>query len=127
MPLATVKSLQEHRARQDAQREALGEHWQETGLVFTTGFGTLVHPANLRRSLHQVTERASLGRWHPHELRHSAASLLSAAGVPLEEVADVLGHVSTRVTSSTYRHRTTSMVDAAAAPMDRLFGPPEGP
>jgi integrase len=101
-------------------------HWQENGLVFTTGFGTLLDPANLRRSLRQVTERAGLGRWHPHELRHSAASLLSAAGVPLEEIADVLGHVSTRVTSSTYRHRTTSTVDAAAAPMDRLFGPPEG-
>jgi integrase len=126
LPLATVEALQEHRARQDAQREALGERWQETGLVFTTGFGTLVDPANLRRSLRQITERAGLGPWHPHELRHSAASLLSAAGVPLEEVADVLGHVSTRVTSSTYRHRTTSTVDAAAAPMDRLFGPPEG-
>ncbi len=125
LPLATVEALQEHRARQDAQREALGEHWQETGLVFTTGFGTLVDPANLRRSLRQITEGAGLGRWHPHELRHSAASLLSAAGVPLEEVADVLGHVSTRVTSSTYRHRTTSTVDAAAAPMDRLFGPPD--
>jgi hypothetical protein len=33
--------------------------------------------------------------------RHSAVSLLSAAGVPLEEVADLLGHVSTRVISST--------------------------
>jgi integrase len=96
-----VEALREHRARQDAQRAALGEHWQENGRVFTTGFGTLLDPANLRRSLRQVTDRAGLGRRHPHELRHSAASLLSAAGVPLEEVADVLGHVSTRVTSST--------------------------
>ncbi len=125
LPRATVEVLRQHRARQDAQREVLGEHWQESGLVFTTGFGTLLDPANLRRSLRQVTERAGLGRWHPHELRHSAASLLSAAGVPLEEVADVLGHMSTRVTSSTYRHLTRSTVDAAAAPMDRLFGPPE--
>ena len=54
-------------------------------------------------------------------MRHSAASLLSAAGVPLEEVADVLGHTSTRVTSATYRHRTTPTVDAAAGPMEALF------
>ena len=67
----------------------------------------MLDPANLRRGLRQVTESAGLGRWHPHELRHSAASLLSAAGLPLEEVADVLGHASTRVTSSVYRHRTT--------------------
>ena len=69
-----------------------------------------------------MTERAGLGRWHPHELRHSAASLLSAAGVPLEEVADVLGHASTRVTSATYRHRTTPTIAAAARPMQTLFG-----
>lgn len=35
--------------------------------------------------------------------------LLSAAGVPLEEVAEVLGHASTRVTSATYRHRTSRL------------------
>jgi integrase len=122
LPATTVEALRQHSVRQGDQRQALGEHWQYNGLVFTTGIGTLLDPANLRRGLRQVTERAGLGRWHPHELRHSAASLLSAAGVPLEEVADVLGHVSTRVTSSTYRHRTTSTVDAAAAPMDRLFG-----
>lgn len=127
LPATTVAALREHSIRQDTQRRALGEHWQEHGLVFSTGIGTVLDPANLRRSLRQVTEHAGLGRWHPHELRHSAASLLSAAGVPLEEVADVLGHVSTRVTASTYRHRTTETVVAAAAPMDRLFGPTADP
>ncbi len=86
-----------------------------------TGRGTLLDPANLRRSLRTVTEQAGLGRWHPHELRHSAASLLSAAGVPLEEVADVLGHASARVTSATYRHRTTPTVEAAAGPMEQML------
>ncbi len=71
-----------------------------------------------------MTEKAGLGRWHPHELRHSAASLLSAAGVPLEEVADVLGHASTRATSATYRHRTTPTVEAGAGPMAALFSAP---
>lgn len=122
LPEVAAVALREHRLRQEAQRVALGVHWQEHDLVFATGIGTLLDPANLRRSLRQVTERSGLGRWHPHELRHSTASLLSAAGVPLEEIADVLGHVNTRVTSSTYRHRTTPTVDAAAAPMDRMFG-----
>ncbi len=103
----------------------MGQHWQEHGLVFPTGLGTLLDPADLRRGLRHVTETAGLGRWHPDELRHSAASLLSTAGVPLEEVADVLGHTSTRVTSRVYRHRTTSVVEAAVTTMDRLFDRPE--
>ena len=100
----------------------MGEQWLDLGLVFPTGRGTLLDPANLRRALRTVTEKAGLGRWHPHELRHSAASLLSAAGVPLEEVADVLGHASTRVTSATYRHLTTPTVEAGAGPMEDLLG-----
>ena len=36
---ATIEALREHRVRQDAQRQALGEQWQENGLVFTTGSG----------------------------------------------------------------------------------------
>jgi integrase len=116
-----VEALRQHQARQIAQADVMGEQWQDLGLVFPTSRGTLLDPANLRRALRTVTELAGLGRWHPHELRHSAASLLSAAGVPLEEVADVLGHTSTRVTSATYRHRTTPTVDAAAGPMEALF------
>ncbi|MCY7364135.1 MAG: site-specific integrase [Frankiaceae bacterium] len=107
LPAAAENALRDHRARPLAQQRLMGEHWQDLGLVFPTGRGSLLDPANLRRSLRTVTEQAGLGRWHPHELRHSVASLLSAAGVPLEEVADVLGHASTRVTYATYRHRTT--------------------
>ena len=121
LPLSTIEALRRHQARQVAQVALMGEYWQDLGLVFPTSRGTLLDPANLRRALRTVTEQAGLGRWHPHELRHSAASLLSAAGVPLEEVADVLGHTSTRVTSATYRHRTTPTVDAAAGPMEALF------
>ena len=122
LPASAGDALRQHRARQRAQQDVMGEHWHDLRLVFPTSRGTLLDPANLRRSLRTVTEQAGLGRWHPHELRHSAASLLSAAGVPLEEVADVLGHASTRVTSATYRHRTTPTVEAAAAPMEQMLG-----
>jgi integrase len=122
LPAAAEDALRQHRTRQQEQQDLMGKHWQDLGLVFPTGRGTLLDPANLRRSLRAVTEQAGLGRWHPHELRHSAASLLSAAGVPLEQVADVLGHGSTRVTSATYRHRTTPTIEAAARPMDHVLG-----
>ena len=64
------------------EHPSLGRQWWLMGGALRTG-GTLLDPVNLRRSLRTFTEQAGLGRWHPHELRHSAASLLSAAGVPL--------------------------------------------
>ena len=36
-------------------------------------------------------------------LRHAAASLLSAAGVPIEDSSDTLGHRSVAVTAEIYR------------------------
>ncbi|MDA8316364.1 MAG: tyrosine-type recombinase/integrase, partial [Actinomycetota bacterium] len=47
----------------------------------------------------------------PYELRHSAASLLSDAGVPIETLADLLGHTSTQMLEAVYRHRVRKVVD----------------
>jgi hypothetical protein len=58
-------------------------------------------------------------------MRHSAAPLMSAAGVPLEHVADVLGHNGPRMAALVYRHVLAPTVDAAAAPMQALLGEPE--
>ena len=118
------RALTEHRARQDGQRAAAGSTGKSTDWSSRLALGTLLDPANLRRGLRHVTESAGLGRWHLHELRHSAASLLSAAGVPLEEIADVLEHRHTG-DRERLRHRTTPTVEAAVTTVDRLFDPPQ--
>jgi hypothetical protein len=46
---------------------------------------------------------------------------MSAAGVPLEHVADVLGHDSTRMAALVYRHVLAPTVEAGAAPMQALL------
>jgi integrase len=72
--------------------------------VFTTPFGKPIDTANYRHALSRITTKAGLGHWHPHELRHSAASLLAAQGVPLKDVSELLGHSSIRITGDTYQH-----------------------
>ena len=63
-----------------------------------------IEPATFWRAVSDVCEEAGLGHWTPHELRHSAASLLLASGVPLIQVADFLGHSSATVTAAVYVH-----------------------
>jgi integrase len=48
--------------------------------------------------------------------------LLSAAGVPLEQIADLLGHTDTRMLERVYRHPVKRTVGAAVEPMERMFG-----
>jgi integrase len=123
IPALIVDALRKHRARQATERLSAGPLWVDNDLVFSSELGTLTDPSNLRRSFARITKSAGLGHWHPHELRHSAASILSDAGVPLERVADVLGHRDVRTTSSVYRHQVTNSISAAVTPMQELFGP----
>jgi integrase len=113
------------RARRRAQLEErikAGPAWIENGLVFTTEIGTPIDPRNYRRGFAKATADAELGHWHPHELRHSTVSLLSAAGVPLEEISDMVGHRNSRVTAVVYRHKVSPTVGVGKAPMERMFG-----
>ncbi|WP_327055396.1 site-specific integrase [Glaciihabitans sp. GrIS 2.15] len=52
-----------------------------------------------------------------HDLRHTAASLFAASGMPLARVARVLGHTDTVTTYKVYLH---FLPDDFAADMDRL-------
>jgi integrase len=123
LPGPVVEALRRHHANQAADRLAAGPAWNgERDLVFTTAVGTPIDPRNLRRAFSGLTNAAGLGHWHPHELRHSTASLLSAAGVPLEQIADMLGHDGTRMTAQVYRHAVSPSVNAGVAPMESIFG-----
>jgi integrase len=52
----------------------------------------------------------------PHVLRHTCAVWMAQANVPMQKIAQYLGHTSTRVTESTYaRYSPSFMQDAGAA------------
>jgi integrase len=66
----------------------------------------------------------------PHELRHSAATLNLAAGVPLSLVAYLLGHASVNITHRFYLHPLEQVQAAAAAQFGAYIEgeqPPEPP
>ena len=48
--------------------------------------------------------------WTPRELRHSFVSLLSDAGVPLDEISQLVGHSVTTVTELVYRHQLKPVI-----------------
>jgi integrase len=60
----------------------------------------------------------------PRELRHSFVSLLSDAGVPLEEIARLVGHGSTTVTETVYRKQLRPVLTGGTQVMDTLFQAP---
>jgi len=70
----------------------------------------------------RITEEAGLGRdWTPRELRHTFVSLLSDSGVPIEQIADAVGHSSTRTTEVVYGHQLRPVTRTAAIALGPLF------
>jgi integrase len=61
------------------------------------------------------------GMWTPRELRHTFVSLMSDSGVPVEEIARLAGHTSSRTTEIVYRHQLRPMIENGALAMDQIF------
>ncbi len=99
----TVVALKEHKVTQKRERLE-SPAWTETGYVFTTTLGTPLDPRNVAKQFESNCLKAKIGKWHPHELRHSAATLMLATGIPLQVVSAVLGHASIRITGDVYGH-----------------------
>jgi integrase len=88
LPVQAVAPLRKRIAARDADREAAGEIWEEHGLDFCNGIGRPLSAGVVRHEFRNVTEAAGIGRnWTPRELRHSFVSLMSDAGMPVEEIA----------------------------------------
>ncbi|MEU7813146.1 tyrosine-type recombinase/integrase [Pseudonocardia sp. NPDC049154] len=108
----TVATLQAHKEQQDRERAVWGEAYQESGRVFTKENGEALHPASVTTRFHHLAEEIGLPPVRLHDLRHGAASLMLAAGVPMKVVQETLGHSSVTLTADTY---TSVCHDVAAS------------
>ena len=130
LPAAMVEKLRAQRARQASEQLAFGPgwggKWQKIGLVLTNSVGSPYDPGRLLRAVKKLTGDLGFGEWTPHELRHSAASLMLAGNVPLKTVSDTLGHASIRLTADVYGHLMAPARDDAADAMSRLLWPAVG-
>ena len=121
VPTPVLEALQKNRDLQEVEKADLGDAWVDSGFIFTTSIGTPIDPRNLYREFSQICEKAGLGHWHPHELRHSAASLMLASGVKLQVVSEVLGHSSIRMTADVYGHILDPDRQHAASAMSEVL------
>jgi integrase len=71
--------------------------------------------ASVKKAIASAARRSGIP-CSPHVFRHTAAVWLAMADVPMDRIAQVLGHTTTRITYSTYaRYSPRFMADAIAA------------
>jgi integrase len=87
--------------------------------------GRFLNPESVSQLFDRVVKRTpALPRIRFHDLRHTHASLLIMAGVPIKVVSERLGHSHPAFTMHTYQHLLPGMSAAAAEQFASLIAEP---
>ena len=70
---------------------------------------------------YKLLDKAGLPKMRFHDLRHSMATILLAAGVHPKVVQERLGHSSIKITMDVYSHVLPSMQDDVARMLGEMF------
>lgn len=92
------------------------------GLIFPgkAGPGHVLPLSTYQNALRRLEDKTSVGYLTPHDLRHTASSLMQANGVSQQVVADILGHTKTVMTQN-YTHTFREQFKAAGDALSTLF------
>ena len=130
MPSDLSHAIERRRVDQEAEQLAAEGLWENSlGLIFTTERGQPLREKTYRRQFRALLKRAEidLAGVTPHTFRHTTASLLVDAGVPLGTISDLLGHADMTMLVKNYRHSTSSKVTGHLAAMEGVLQPESKP
>jgi len=111
-----------HRARQRLERLASGSRWQKRDLVFAGFDGGIRDGGAATHRFQDALAQAGVRRVRFHDLRHTAASLLLAQGVPLRVVMEILGHSSITITANLDSHVAPALTRDATDRLQAVLG-----
>ena len=126
----TIAQLKAHKAAQAALKMKNRTTYQDFGLVFAKQDEDLQRPsaalgqpclALVGWHFRRVLTAAAVTRIKVHGTRHTCATLLLQAGVPVQVVAQRLGHADVTETLNTYAHATPNLQADAAARLGALL------
>ncbi len=124
LPSIGVDALRHQRARQAEQALRLGPAWNnEMNLVFTAEAGTPLDKDNVtKRELPKVLQvMEGTVKITFHDLRHIAASLALAQGMPIPSVSEMLGHADAATTLRVYAHAVPGAPRQVADALDTVL------
>ena len=119
----TVAVLCRWSKQQAEERLAVGGG-RTKDLVFCHPDGRPVHPDIFSQIFDRAVVRSGLPIITLHDLRHTHATLLLKAGVPVKVVSERLGHANPAFTMSVYQHVLPGMQAEAAAIFSQLIAEP---
>ena len=95
--------------------------YQFNNYVMVDRYGVPYHEWKINRILSDMAEKANLGKFGPHALRHTHAVMLLESGVDIKTVSDRLGHTKINMTADVYLHVSRKQEDEAVLKLEKYL------
>jgi integrase len=118
LPATLIEELRQHRAKQAEELLQLGVRLTDDHYVVMQADGTSLQPNTLTRVFTDFLQARGLKRVRFHDLRHSHATHMLAAGIHPKIASERLGHSKIGITLDLYSHVLPGMQAEAAAAVD---------
>lgn len=116
-----VSVLTTHRQQQRLERMVAGARWQDNGLVFASQVGTPLMENTIQIGFNRMLKAAEIEHIRFHDLRHTHATTLLLAGVPVHVVAARLGDDPVTILGR-YAHLLPSSQQIAVDKFEAVIG-----
>jgi len=122
VPQSLMEYLRLHHEQQEQSRAMFGADYRaDLDLIFCTPEGNYRKPDSVSWAACDIAHRAGLKGVSLHSLRHTHASTLLHAGVPIANVSQRLGHRDSYTTAKIYQHALPDTDQDVAATWDKLM------
>ena len=102
LPGLAIQALRQHRSRQAEAQLRAGSMWEVSGFIFTNAFGHPLEGSNVTHQFQRLLEQIGLPRVRFHDLRHTFATVMLAAGVHHRTLMELMGHSEIGTTMNIY-------------------------
>jgi len=104
MPLPLNAVFREVRKEQSKLKEIYGTAYEDNNLILCAANGRPLSRSLITRNLKKLLKKHGFEHIRFHALRHTFATMARAAGVPMEDIQDLLGHADISTTKNMYTH-----------------------
>jgi len=120
IPDTLVAELEAHRRDQELKKEFLGSEYEDNGWICADPYGRRLSPKWLGNQFSRLAKSVGV-RLSLHGLRHTQATMLIMAGVPVKVVSERLGHSTVTITQDIYAHVMPHMQQQAPDVMEGVL------
>lgn len=122
IPSSLIPILKEHKNKQNRAKVKAGSSYTNNNYIFATATGNNLSTKNLFMSYKNLLKKAKISHKKFHSLRHTYATKLFEANVPLKTVQTLLGHSDISITANIYTHVMPKEKITAVEKLNDLFG-----